>query len=98
MPITKRKFELGIDHETEGFMHKFCDYLSSHRDVAFNREGLSKEVGVKDIYAPIFSSALNALVNINALESRYAGTDTYYAIKNEVDKNTWEPDLSSWEP
>ena len=79
-------------------MHKFYDYLSSHRGRSFQSRGIIQgSRGYKNIYAPMFSSALNALVNINALESRYAGTDTYYAIKNEVDKNTWEPDLSSWE-
>ena len=91
MPITRRQFELGIDDEAEGLMVKIYDFLEGHRDVAFNREEIAKEIGLKDIHYGRFASALGALQVIRALQSRYAGLDTYYAFDEEVNKSTWQP-------
>ena len=90
MPITRRQFELGIDDETEGLMVKIYDFLEGHRDVAFNREEVAKEAGVKDIHYGRLTSALGALQSVGVLQSRFAATDTYYAFDEEVNKSTWQ--------
>jgi Fe2+ or Zn2+ uptake regulation protein len=91
MPLTKRQFELGIEHQTEGWMQKIYQLLSEDRDHAYSsREILEKLRGRSHVSAVKLPRALEVLVGIGAVETREVDGTYYYAFYREVDQATWE--------
>lgn len=88
MPITKRQFELGINNEIDALMKRVYDFLNTHRDLAYNRDELEKEVGGGD--SNRLPRALEVLVTVGAAEAGWVRNDSYYAFANEIDTKTWE--------
>ena len=96
MPLTKRQFELGIEHQTEGWMQRVYELLSNDRDHAYSsRELLDKLRGRAHVSSAKLPRALEVLVSIGAVETREIDGEYYYAFNREVDPDTWEPKQSS---
>ena len=91
MPLTKRQFELGIEHQTEGWMRKVYELLASDRDHAYSsRELLDKLRGRAHTSSAKLPRALEVLVGIGAVETRDVDGTHYYTFHLEVDMVTWE--------
>lgn len=96
MPITRKQFDLGIDHLIERWMLKIHELLSQHRDKAYSEEELKAALS----YLPIAEgtiaelahvkrrhpaeAALEKLVELGAIEARIVESKTYYAYLGEL--------------
>jgi len=89
MPITRRQFELGVDAEIEGWMDKIHNFLSEHKDEAFNSEELWKTIYGKPAWQPAvreaFDEALIKLVDQEMAARRIIRETSYYAYKEKLE-------------
>ncbi len=97
IPLSERQFELGIDQEMENWMRQVYELLAEHRELAYSQGELQQ--AVLDKPTPVtklqkFGRALDVLAEVRAVEKRWVGDTDYYAFLQELDTNTWEPDLS----
>ena len=91
MPLTKRQFELGIEHQTEGWMQKAYELLAGDTEHAYSyREILDKLRGRTHVSSAKLPRALEVLVGIGAVETREVDGTYYYAFHRETDQATWE--------
>lgn len=88
MPITKRELQLGISQEIGELMRKVYDLLESHRDLAFSKLELEKEVAPSS--SDWLQRALDVLVEMGAVERRVIDGQSYFAFRRSFDKNTWK--------
>ena len=91
MPLTKRQFNLGIEHQTEDWMRRVYELLASDRGHAYSsRELLDKLRGRAHTSSAKLPRALEVLVGIGAVETREVDGTYYYTFHREVDQATWE--------
>ena len=48
MPIARRQFELGIDHQLEEYMRRIYDLLQAHEDEAYSAEEVGAKLGLTE--------------------------------------------------
>ena len=99
MPLTKRKFEIGIDEQLDGWMKQIYRLLVENKELAYSFLELSDELlGVVplDISWRLnqdrkrLQYALDALVKSRAAERRAINDADYYVFDNVCDTDTWE--------
>ena len=93
MPLTKRQFELGLDHEGESLMRQVYELLVAHPELAYSQKEIQQEVLAQPTQVSIlgkFRRAVDALVGIGAVDLRKVGRTNYYAILQEFDTGTWK--------
>ena len=97
MPLTKHQFRLGVGEETEILMRTIYGILAKDQEHAYNADEILKGLDKRFVHEwkDRFDRALEALVEIGALELRVVDGTSYYAFHIEVDQNTWQPKLPS---
>lgn len=92
MSLTRRQFEIGVGPETEQWMHRLYAYLSENRDLAFTAPELFELLSSDEFNDQTRSEwALDALVDVYAIESRLVSGVKYYAFYQEMDTVAWRP-------
>ena len=92
MPLTKRQFELGVGEDTEILMRTIYSILAKDREHAYDAVEIFRlDKRFMDEWRDRFDRALEALVEVGALELRDVDGTSYYAFHIEVDQNTWQP-------
>ena len=93
MPLNKRQFQLGVGEETETLMRTIYGMLAKDREHAYNADEVLKGLDKRFMHEwrHRFDHALEALVEVGALELRDVDGTSYYAFHIEIDQNTWQP-------
>ena len=92
MSITKRQFELGINDSIQRWMEDVYSFLKANPNEAFSTEEIGKqweEIAHSGTERGHFTHALEALIRVRAAESRFVGSELYYAFGDEVDTESW---------
>lgn len=86
MPITRKQFELGIDSTVEDWMEKIYTFLDQNKTQAFNSSEIGAALDAPSNYGEMgyaqeraFNSALEKLVEMNAVNEREVEGTIYFA-------------------
>lgn len=94
MPITRRQFELGIDHQLEEYMRRIYDLLQAHEDEAYSAEELGAELGLTEFDLTDWqrlNKALERLVAHDVTSERRVLDKRYYATGHNSLSSVLEP-------
>ena len=92
MSLTRRQFEIGVEAETEQWMHRIYAYLSENRHLAFSAAELFEQLSSDELNDRTRSEwALEALEDVWAIESGLVAGEKYYAYYLDMDTSAWKP-------
>ena len=92
MSLTRRQFEIGVGADTERWMLRLYAYLSENRHLAYTAPELFELLSSDEFNDQTLSQwALDALVDVYAIETRRVAGTIYYAHYQEMDTAFWRP-------
>ena len=92
MSLTRRQFEIGVESETERWMYRIYAFLSENSHLAFTAAELFQNLASDEFHDQTRSEwALDALVDVWAVEIGLVAGVKYYAYYQDMDTAAWRP-------